>query len=296
MSTMIALKIREYKYPIYNILLSIAISWTILGIYLALGGEWYTPTAQLVGVIYMFGPLLSTAIVVKVLLKSSITEKIGLKFNINKWWFIAWLVPLLISFLTLLMNLLIPGFSLSLKFEGLIEYFKHVYPEEVYEALKSSLERISTGYFWYIFSVGLIYGPTIYAVVAFGEEAGWRGYLYETLSRIGLWKYSLLIGLIWGIWHLPLIPLGHNYPIHRLEGMLMMVLYCVLLSPLFTTIRRRSNTVISAAILHGSFNGFGDIPILLINRYDDLIVGLTGFSGLAVLGIINLLIYAFKKL
>jgi len=37
-----------------------------------------------------------------------------------------------------------------------------------------------------------------------GEEIGWRGYLLPRLSaRIGLPAASLIVGIIWGCWHLP---------------------------------------------------------------------------------------------
>ncbi len=37
-----------------------------------------------------------------------------------------------------------------------------------------------------------------------GEEIGWRGALQTTLGRLGLLRASLLIGLLWSLWHLPL--------------------------------------------------------------------------------------------
>jgi len=41
-------------------------------------------------------------------------------------------------------------------------------------------------------------------ISATGEEIGWRGLLLPRLSeRLGLLPAALLIGLIWGVWHLP---------------------------------------------------------------------------------------------
>lgn len=53
--------------------------------------------------------------------------------------------------------------------------------------------------------------PSILAVAlvwplmaAAGEEIGWRGYLLPRLEqRFGLLGAALLIGLVWGLWHLP---------------------------------------------------------------------------------------------
>lgn len=50
--------------------------------------------------------------------------------------------------------------------------------------------------------VGIILG----AIFALGEEIGWRGFLVPQLYKSrGFTKTSLIVGLIWGIWHLPVL-------------------------------------------------------------------------------------------
>ena len=53
-------------------------------------------------------------------------------------------------------------------------------------------------YFFYFLFWGIISGP-------FSEEFGWRGFLTDRLlKKDKLLQASLIIGFIWGIWHLPL--------------------------------------------------------------------------------------------
>ena len=47
---------------------------------------------------------------------------------------------------------------------------------------------------------------------AFGEEYGWRGYLTPKLAkRMGWVGASLVVGALWGLWHAPVLLLGHNF-------------------------------------------------------------------------------------
>ena len=53
-------------------------------------------------------------------------------------------------------------------------------------------------YFFYFLFWGIISGP-------FSEEFGWRGFLTDRLfDKTTLFRMSLFIGFIWGLWHLPL--------------------------------------------------------------------------------------------
>ena len=53
-------------------------------------------------------------------------------------------------------------------------------------------------YLFYFLLWGIISGP-------FSEEFGWRGFLTDRLfNKEKLLRISLLIGFIWGVWHLPL--------------------------------------------------------------------------------------------
>lgn len=125
-----------------------------------------------------------------------------------------------------------------------------------------------------------------------GEELGWRGYLWQRTAHWSGLRRVLLTGTVWGLWHAPLIAMGHNYPDHRLAGIWMMVLFCLLLSVLFDWTRTRSGSIWSACILHGLINGTAGLSALFAYGGHALVgsvVGVTGFVTFALLALFVLL-------
>ena len=52
----------------------------------------------------------------------------------------------------------------------------------------------------------LVYGVAAGAIPGFFEELGWTGFAYPRLSaRFGWLPGALLLGLLWGLWHLPVV-------------------------------------------------------------------------------------------
>ncbi len=53
---------------------------------------------------------------------------------------------------------------------------------------------------WFVMLIAIPFSTPVQA----GEEIGWRGYLLPRLSaRMGLPAASIIVGIIWGCWHLP---------------------------------------------------------------------------------------------
>jgi membrane protease YdiL (CAAX protease family) len=86
-------------------------------------------------------------------------------------------------------------------------------PEQI-EEIKAQAAAFPVHPLWIAVLQALIAGVTINAVSGFGEELGWRGFLQRELVHLGFWKSSICVGLIWGLWHAPLILQGHNHPSH----------------------------------------------------------------------------------
>lgn len=100
----------------------------------------------------------------------------------------------------------------------------------------------------------MLVGPLLGLIITFGEEYGWRGFLQNELIRLGRVRGVLLLGVIWGIWHWPIIWMGHNYPGQPLFGSLFMVGYCIVLAYFLAHAVFKSKGVWTAAYLHALSN------------------------------------------
>ncbi|WP_130178510.1 CPBP family intramembrane glutamic endopeptidase [Cryobacterium sp. SO1] len=93
-------------------------------------------------------------------------------------------------------------------------------------------------------------------VPALGEELGWRGWLLPKLMPLGTVPAIVISGVIWGLWHAPMVLLGYNYPdAPGWLGLTMMVGMCILVGAVFGWLRLRSDSVWPAALAHAAFNG-----------------------------------------
>jgi CAAX amino terminal protease family. len=137
---------------------------------------------------------------------------------------------------------------------------------------------------------GLLAGITINALFAYGEEYGWRGVLADELRPLGVLRANLVIGVLWGLWHAPIIILmGHNYGSQWAGGVPMMVAWTVPLGFLLAWARERTGSVLAPAMLHGAYNGTIGIFVLLViggNLFVALPMGALMAALLAVLAII----------
>jgi uncharacterized protein len=137
----------------------------------------------------------------------------------------------------------------------------------------------------------ILIGPFLGLVLAFGEEYGWRGYLQGELVKIGRIKGVLLLGVIWGLWHAPLILMGYNYPGYPLWGILLMVLYTTGLAFFLGYAVLKTGSIWLAAYLHALNNQ--TLAFLALTVYTPTNPALSfdiGLPGLVLMGLVVLLI------
>lgn len=101
---------------------------------------------------------------------------------------------------------------------------------------------------------------------AFGEELGWRGFLFPELRRMSSFTTASLIGgVVWVLFHLPLILFSdYNSSAPRAFAVGMFSISAIALTFVHNWFRARSGSVWPAVVLHASHN------IFFLNVFDPL--------------------------
>jgi hypothetical protein len=269
------------------------LSWSLAGVfYLVFPNKDKIPFT-IMAVIYMFMPALSVIIVDKLIVKRSGFRSLAVNFRPNRWYLAAWPGILLVSFLIIPFNILFPGITFSPDMSGFYERMSSQFTPDKIELMKTQMNNLPIPFLLFSILQALLAGISINAVAGFGEELGWRGLMVREYKNLHFWDASMRIGIIWGIWHAPIIAMGHNYPEHPLIGIGMMVAWCMMLSPIFLFIRIKTHSVIGASILHGTLNASAGFGLLFLSGGNDLTAGLTGFAGFITLTIVIAILVVF---
>ncbi|MDD6071905.1 MAG: CPBP family intramembrane metalloprotease, partial [Clostridiales bacterium] len=133
------------------------------------------------------------------------------------------------------------------------------------------------------------FAPWINMFFAVGEEVGWRGYMYPILKeRFGTVKGRILGGVIWGIWHWPIMILtgyeyGKEYWGAPVMGPIVFCIITIAMGIILDESYEKTKCIWFPALMHGAINAFAGIPTLFMNAQfhnepllGPLMVGLIG--------------------
>ena len=131
------------------------------------------------------------------------------------------------------------------------------------------------------------------SILSLGEEFGWRGYLQERLLRkYGLIWGFIILGAIWGYWHLPIILMGYNFPSQPVLGaLLLMPVGTIFLGIFLGWIYLRSKSIWMPALAHASLNLFSGFLYGMTMNYNELsrqLVWIAAWGIVATFCLINL--------
>lgn len=268
-----------------NLKLYIAITyglvWAVgLGFWLS-GTDYPSPLGNTLAAACMFFPLVAT-LVCQAASRQPLLRGIGISWRVNRWWFAGWLTIPAIVLLTLLFNYWIDGSHFTTHSQALQLLCDSISQSSSEEG--GNMHLSPSAAVAVTFLSGMLAGATINALFAFGEESGWRGYLLSQFKGRPFLTAAIATGLVWGLWHAPLILMGHNYPQHpNLVGVAAMMLLCIPLSTILQYFRLKSGSVVVPAIMHGTFNALAGMTALFMDDYNDLLVGSAGLAGFLAL-------------
>ena len=119
------------------------------------------------------------------------------------------------------------------------------------------------------------YGGLINMFFAVGEEAGWRGFLYQELKkgfgRIPAW---IIGGIIWSVFHFPIIIIagyeyGTDYIGAPVLGLVVFTINCIVMGALHDIIYEKTKCIWFPALFHGVINAAAAIPLMFWNVNSD---------------------------
>jgi uncharacterized protein len=129
----------------------------------------------------------------------------------------------------------------------------------------------SQGFLWLAVNIlaSVSLGSLIGMFAAIGEEAGWRGFLQEALvERFGWIKSTLLVGLIWGLWHLPVNLAGYNDAQHPiLQALIIFQIHTISMSFVLALLMRKTRSLWVVALAHAANNTIQSGPLLLPSNW-----------------------------
>jgi len=148
-------------------------------------------------------------------------------------------------------------------------------------------------------------GPVLNCVTCFGEEWGWRGYLVPKMSeKMSGIPMVLVTGIIWGLWHVPLTIVGHNYgtgyPGFPFTGIAAMCLFCIVMGTFLSYVTLKTKSCIPAVIGHGAINSIAAIGMYFTVDGGNPFVGPTptgviGMLPFIVVAVVMCVVYFGKK-
>lgn len=257
--------------------LTFGLSWTSALLLYVAGIEIGTLRGLiLTTVLFMWAPAVA-AIGVQLYHGESIRTTTGLRLGQPGWILLAWLAPVAFVAATIAVGTVFPDVTFTTNYEEYLLDFGLT--QEEAEAAVAELEAFPGPPAFVLVGQGLIAGLTLNALAALGEELGRRGLLLKELSPLGFWKLSGITGVIWGVWHAPVILQGHNFPESPVAGIFVMTLVTVVVSPVYTYLTVRAKSVLAATFFHGSFNGLGALSLVYLTGAGNLLLSPVGVAG-----------------
>jgi len=131
----------------------------------------------------------------------------------------------------------------------------------------------------------------VIVLIAIGEEYGWRGFLLpRLLKKLNVFYSSMILGLIWGVWHFPayLIETGVPLNMHFLVFLLWVVIGTLFISWIYYY----TKSVLTSILIHISANAAFNYLLILPEFTGSMN---TFWLFILYLSVLMILVYWFRR-
>lgn len=141
----------------------------------------------------------------------------------------------------------------------------------------------------------ILIGTAFNCFSALGEELGWRGFLTPELAK--KWTFaqtSLIVGIVWAVWHFPLILFAnYNTGTPVFYGLICFTFGVIGTTFAYSWFRLKSGSVWTAMFLHASHNLFVQSffdPLTDVSGITNYITGEFG-AAFAIVGVLTAIVF-----
>ncbi len=206
----------------------------------------------------------------------------------KKWYFFAYILTPIIAFVGALIYFII--------FKNDFDLFGSSYAMDV--GVTSKGEYISN--LLLMILLAILVNPIMGIVQCFGKELAWRGYLLPRLNK----KFStqtavIIVGIIWGLWHSPIIAMGYNYGTENpILGIISMIIFCIVIGTIASFLFYKTKSIWCPVLFHSALNGI-DLykpSMLFMSKPSNVFIGPDVLGIVGGIGFIITAIILFNKM
>ena len=271
-------------------LLVYAVSYGLLGGFLAFGGSFRHHSSW---VFFLQASALTPALVALILARwvwrVPLASSLALRLRRDRWLLVAWTLPWVVSLLALAFGLAVPGVHWDGSLQPAVD--SKILSSEQLNLLRRMATHLSLPAVLLLVPFGLVTSVTISFLAGCGEEIGWRGFVHGELRPLGFWRNTMVTGLLWLGWHLPLLALGYGYPQHPGLGVGLMSAQLLVMSVASAYLRERAGSSLVVGVFHGTSSATLLLAVAPLAGGTDITIGMgsltwTGAEAVVVCGLL----------
>lgn len=270
--------VRWHRVVVYYLLVY-AVSYGLVGGFLALGGSFRDPSWVFFAQASALIPALIALVLTRWLWRAPLADALALRLRRDRWLLVALIVPWVLCLLALAFGLLVPGVRWDGSLQPAVD--AKILSVDQLALLQRIAAQASVPPVLLLVPMGLLLSVTLSFLVNCGEEIGWRGFVHGELRPLGFWRNALVTGLLWTAWHLPLLAMGYGFPQHPGLGVGLLSAHCLVSSVGYAYLRERA----ASSLIVGLFQGTTEAALLLavapLAGGTDITVGMASLTWIA---------------